>query len=370
MNNNYRLLLVGNYSGNGGVQTHIKWLLKILEKEKIKTLFVSTYYCSHASEYDSNFIEIFNLRKNNKNPNNGFVSNLTNLLRFTRKIREFAPDIYLTVGTGWNTVIPIFVTPIKRKIFHEVTSGYVHRWNDSRKIVKLFFDEVISHTSITAKNFTDSLNWNKEIEVLSAIPEPLEQVASLPQITTTKAVNLGSAKAAFFGRLESHKQPFWLVQQWNTLKEFLSELHLYGTGSEQKQIEEYIKTQKIGDRVKCFGRYPDGQGYVDLLSQYDLTLLPTIQGEGAPLVLLESMACGVPFVTHNIGGIADYGKNNPNVLIVSPQENNFVKAVQRMTEMLSKQQIKQSQLQEFYLQNYSYQVLKQAWLSYLCNQNQ
>jgi glycosyltransferase involved in cell wall biosynthesis len=163
----------------------------------------------------------------------------------------------------------------------------------------------------------------------------------------------------------------------------LAELHIHGSRPEESLIRDYIKARGIGDRVKCWGRYPDGQEYVDLLSSYDLTLLPTIGAEGSPLVLLESMACGVPFVAYGVGGIPDYGDNNPDVMIVPPEPwvtdqareyttttptgetKAFLKAVKLMAEKLALGEVNQQRLQQFYFEHYSYQVLKRLWLSYL-----
>lgn len=372
-----KVMLAGHIIGQGGIQSHLRWLAQALTEAQIETTIVSLGMSQASSE---NLQEIQRLR------DQGIAINICScyspqsrrfvwqkIQRFTEiktLIEEFTPDIYLAVGTGWNLFIPPLLSKGKRKcVFHEVMSGVPSGWQDSRWCVRGWFDEVIGQSPKVAQTFARCFGWKKSVSALPALPEPLELTASLPQVNQ-KTVPLGTAKAALFSRLVPHKQAFWLVQQWDLLQDVLGELHIHGTGPEEYPIGEYIEAKGISDRVKCFGRYPEGQAYVDLLSSYDLTLLPTIGAEGAPLVLLESMACGVPFVTHDIGGIADYGKNNPNVLIVSPQENNFVKAVQRMTEMLSKQQIRQSQLQEYYLQNYSYKVLKQAWLSYLCNQNQ
>ncbi|NJL53105.1 MAG: glycosyltransferase [Hydrococcus sp. SU_1_0] len=251
--------------------------------------------------------------------------------------------------------------------------------------VKWWFDDVVGQSSCVAQNFAESFKWNKPVLSIPAIPEPLELTATLPK-PTVKKVELGTAKAALFSRLVPWKKALWLVQQWDDLKDVLSELHIYGTGPEEVIIRELIEFQKIGDRVKCFGRYPEGQAYVDLLSSYDLTLLPTVGPEGAPLVLLESMACGVPFVAYGVGGIPDYGIDNPNSIVVLPEPwltdqareyaksdrsqsiSAFVEGVQQMTQKLARGEINQMQLQQYYLDRYSYQVLKQAWVSYLCPQ--
>jgi glycosyltransferase involved in cell wall biosynthesis len=230
----------------------------------------------------------------------------------------------------------------------------------------LWFDEVVGQSPTVAKTFAKCFGWKKPIPAIPAIPEPLEVTASLPK-QIPRTVEFGKARAAVFSRLVPHKQAFWLVQQWDLLKDVLGELHIHGSGSEEPLIRDYISSRGLGDRVKCFGRYPEGQAYVDLLSSYDLTLLPTIGAEGAPLVLLESMACGVPFVAYGVGGILDYSVDNPNCLIVPPVPEAFISGVKQMVHRLAQGQVNRAQLQQFYRERYSYTILKKAWLSYLCN---
>jgi glycosyltransferase involved in cell wall biosynthesis len=264
--------------------------------------------------------------------------------------------------------MPPILSGVKTKlIFYEVMCTDSSGWRDSRWIVRWFYDEIVGQSPIIATHFAQCFGWKQKTSVIPAIPEPLELSASLPQVITRK-VEFGKAKAAIFSRLVPHKQAFWLVQQWDLLKDILGEFHIYGTGPEESLIKDYINEKGIGDRVKCFGRYPEGQAYVDLLSSYDLTLLPTIGPEGVPLVLLESMACGVPFVAYGVGGIPDYGINNPNVVIVNPQHKAFISGVEQMSQNLAQGEINQQELQRFYLDNYSFKVLKKAWLSYLCQE--
>lgn len=371
-----KVMLAGHIIGQGGIQSHLRWLAQALTEAKIETTVVSL---GNVQLSTSNLQEIQKLEEQgiaiNISTDNTPQSQLfpwQKVQRFQEiktLIEDFAPDIYLAVGVGWNLFVPPLLSRGKRKcVFHEVMSGVPNSWKDSRWCVRGWFDEVVGQSPQVAKAFASCFGWKKNVSALPAIPEPLELTASLPQLSQ-KTVPLGTAKAALFSRLVPHKQAFWLVQQWDLLKDVLGELHIHGTGSEEPLIREYIAAKGIGDRIKCFGRYPEGQAYVDLLSNYDLTLLPTIGAEGAPLVLLESMACGVPFVAYGVGGIPDYGVNNPNVIVVSPDDKQFVAGVKQMVEMLANSQIDRPKLQQFYLQNYSYQVLKQAWLDYLCQQN-
>jgi glycosyltransferase involved in cell wall biosynthesis len=378
-----KILLVGYLLGQGGIQSHLKWLSRALGEEGVEVLALSlgSHKSSSANLHDlqpflnSNSHFICCTPYKSQTPDLGF-SKFRRLAEIRAIIQQFSPDAYLAVGTGWNLFIPLILAGIKtRRIFHEVMSGVPSGWRDSRWSVRWYFDEIVGQSPTVAKTFAECFGWKKAISAIPAMPEPLEITASLPQVTAKK-IEIGKAKAALFSRLVPHKQAFWLVQQWDLLKDVLGELHIHGSGPEEALIREYITLHGLGDRVKCFGRYPEGQAYVDLLSSYDLTLLPTVGAEGAPLVLLESMACGVPFVAYGVGGISDYGVDNSNVIIVPPeagvsnqqiQNKAFINAVIEISHKLSEGKINQIELQQFYIERYSYQVLKNAWLSYLCN---
>jgi glycosyltransferase involved in cell wall biosynthesis len=367
-----KVLLAGYLLGQGGIQSHMKWLAKSLGEEGVEVLAISLggIQCSSSEtkdleQFQSSNVRFIYLTPYENQKNNLGISKLQGLAEILSIIKEFAPDIYLAAGTGWNLFIPPLLTGTKiRKIFFELMSGEPCGWQDSRWIARWCFDEVVGQSPIVATTFANCFGWKKTILAIPAMPEPLEITASLP-IVFPKKTPIGTAKAALFSRLVPHKQAFWLVQQWDLLKDLLGELHIHGSGPEEALIKEYIRLHGLADRVKCFGRYPEGQDYVDLISSYDLTLLPTIGAEGAPLVLLESMACGVPFVAYGVGGIPDYGVDNPNVSIVDPQSNLFIANVRKVLLQLSEDEIDQLELQDHYFKHYSYSVLKQSWLSYL-----
>ncbi|UJB69823.1 glycosyltransferase [Acaryochloris sp. 'Moss Beach'] len=367
-----RILIAGILAGQGGIQSHIRWLAKALGEEGIEVLVLSLG-TSKSLPIDESFLKqswnnnvqlrfcaAYQTTTSNRN-----LGGLRRLQEIVEIIDEFDPDIYLAIGTGWNLFIPPLLSKAKPiRIFHEVMSGVPNGWQDSRWCVKLWFDEVIGQATPVSQAFSKEFGWKKEVSTLPAFPEPLEITANLPEVTAIK-VTKGKVKAALFSRLAPHKQAFWLVQQWSKLKEYLSELHIHGSGSDEDLIRSYIAKAGIGKEVKCLGRYPEGQAYVDLLSSYDLTLLPTIGAEGAPLVLLESMACGVPFLAYGVGGIPDYGRNNPDVRVVAPDDIRFFEGLEQITSAFTKGEIDQRRLQRFYFEHYSYEALKISWLNYL-----
>lgn len=284
--------------------------------------------------------------------------------RLVREIDNFGPDVLIGTGTSWHLGFLGLRLPAKvRKVFHEVMSGESRGAKDPRWLVRCFFNEVVGQSPRVARNFEKAFGWKKRLAAIPAFPEPLELTAKLPE-AKRHAVPLGTARAAFFSRLVEGKQAFWLVRQWAALKDLIGILHIHGRGPEQPAIEAFIEEHGLQDRVRCCGAYPSGQAYADLLSTYDLTLLPTVFPEGAPLVLLESMACGVPFVANGTGGIPDYVTGNPDCIVV-PGQAAFLDGVRQMVDALSSERIDQGRLQRFYLALYSQATIEKQWLDYL-----
>ncbi len=97
---------------------------------------------------------------------------------------------------------------------------------------------------------------------------------------------------------------------------------IVGKGPDQSSVQMRAQQLGIENNFKLTGFVKDE----DLPFYYnaaDFFMLPSKSGEGLPLVALEAMACGLPVVATNVGGISeilmdDYGKlvppNQPDLL--------------------------------------------------------
>jgi len=77
-----------------------------------------------------------------------------------------------------------------------------------------------------------------------------------------------------------------------------------GSGPDREKINAKIREFRLEKNFRLLGFVPDA----DLPHYYkaaDLFVLPSKSGEGMPLVLLEAMACGLPVVATNVGGVPE-----------------------------------------------------------------
>jgi N-acetyl-alpha-D-glucosaminyl L-malate synthase BshA len=83
--------------------------------------------------------------------------------------------------------------------------------------------------------------------------------------------------------------------------EIPARLLLVGDGPERVRAQELAQVQGVADRVIFLGKQ---NSVAELLACTDLFVLPSVS-EAFGLVALEAMACGVPVVTTNVGGLPE-----------------------------------------------------------------
>jgi N-acetyl-alpha-D-glucosaminyl L-malate synthase BshA len=83
--------------------------------------------------------------------------------------------------------------------------------------------------------------------------------------------------------------------------EIPSRLDLVGEGPERARIEDLVASLGLREHVRFLGERGD---LIALLQQSDLFLLPS-QTESFGLAALEAMACGVPVVASDVGGVSE-----------------------------------------------------------------
>jgi N-acetyl-alpha-D-glucosaminyl L-malate synthase BshA len=87
----------------------------------------------------------------------------------------------------------------------------------------------------------------------------------------------------------------------NIHKEIPSKLLMIGDGPERSEAEDQVRELGINDAVRFLGKL---EAVEEVLSVADLFLMPS-EAESFGLAALEAMACEVPVISTNIGGLPE-----------------------------------------------------------------
>ena len=91
---------------------------------------------------------------------------------------------------------------------------------------------------------------------------------------------------------------------------------IVGDGPEFESLKNLVKELQLEDTVHLLGLRYD---IPDLLSKWHIYAQPSIW-EGLCITVVEAMACGLPIIASNVGGIPESVIENQNGFIVSPKD--------------------------------------------------
>lgn len=121
-------------------------------------------------------------------------------------------------------------------------------------------------------------------------------------------------KIGFAGLIRERKGLEILISALTKL-DFQPELHVLGDfdcTKYQKDIFDLIEKHDQERQVIFHGFVSDVIGSI---LNFDVFVIPSLYGEGLPMVLLESMSVGVPVIASNIDGIPEAIEHNQNGLL-------------------------------------------------------
>jgi glycosyltransferase involved in cell wall biosynthesis len=103
----------------------------------------------------------------------------------------------------------------------------------------------------------------------------------------------------------------------------------FETAEYEQKIHQRVRQLGITDRVHWVGFTQDVPAE---LARMDLFVLPSLFGEGLPMVILEAMAAGVPIVATRVEGVPEAIRDGIEGLIASPNDpTDLARAIARFT---------------------------------------
>lgn len=148
----------------------------------------------------------------------------------------------------------------------------------------------------------------------------------------------------FVGRIEKAKGPELLLDCIPWLKEREYPFHIFfaGEGTYKTYLENTVMKRNFNASVTFLGhvRY---EVLPLLYNMSDVLVLPS-ETEGAPMVILESLACGTPVVASNVGAIPDLVADGINGIVLDDlsAENLAYGIIEILLSKLNRQEISKS----------------------------
>ena len=88
--------------------------------------------------------------------------------------------------------------------------------------------------------------------------------------------------------------------------------------------------------------------------------------ENLPVVILEALACGVPVISSDVGGIAEHIHDDNGLLVPARDEDALLKAFNTMLDNLKAKKYKTEALRDYAIKNFSYESVCKKVSRYLC----
>jgi len=167
-------------------------------------------------------------------------------------------------------------------------------------------------------------------------------------------------RVAFLGRYFRTKGVYRLLEIWSGFADRPIRLDFYGHGVEREGLEQEICRRGLEASVRVNGGWSTSEELASIMAATDLVVLPS-ETEGLPLVLLEAMAYGVPFVAGNVGAISSLAENNPDVRVVPLDNEAFAQAVREMECEIRAGKIVGRRLQDYHRARYGHERLAGLW---------
>jgi glycosyltransferase involved in cell wall biosynthesis len=131
-------------------------------------------------------------------------------------------------------------------------------------------------------------------------PDRLRCVPHFVDCATIDVKRHAGGDVAFAGRLSPEKGVDTLIQAVGRLGAFL---HVAGEGPEADRLAALAERDAPG-LVRFHGRLPRPQLH-ELLRTASVVAVPSRWHENQPMIVLEAMACGLPVVASDLGGLSE-----------------------------------------------------------------
>ncbi len=303
-----KVLLITTHINFGGISSYTFSLAKALINNGHEVV------CASASGemlplFKRNKIRTINIPINTKSELNPLI--IMSLIRLLMLNRTEKFDI-IHAHTRVTQVLASYLSKITKIPFVSTCHGFFRR-NLGRQLYPCWGDRVIAISEAVKKHLMIDFYVKEEKVKLVHNGIDINQF----KITAKRSdANYKSKTVGIIARLSTVKGHKYLIEAMaEVIREFDdARLFIFGQGKIKYELIKQAQSLKILKQVFFL---PSISNTAEVLQEIDIFVMPSIQ-EGLGLSILEALACGVPVVASNVGGIPSIIKHDVSGLLVEP----------------------------------------------------
>jgi glycosyltransferase involved in cell wall biosynthesis len=219
-----------------------------------------------------------------------------------RILWEFRPEIYLANGTGWLAPVLAVLLNTRRSYYYYLQHDEAASSFKRLKFLSLVFDHIGAVSPVSIIPLAKQVLPATGLAWLPQYTEPEARYAYCPNKST------GRIKVGFVGALTKSKGIELLITMWRHMRTD-GDLLVVGNGPELTKVlaAQSESADSSYGRVLYEGYFDARESdsfFAKFSEQVDFFVCPiTVPGDGIPTVILKMLACGVPVITTDLGGM-------------------------------------------------------------------
>ena len=171
---------------------------------------------------------------------------------------------------------------------------------------------------------TERSDWLESMPALAAKSTSIYNSIKLGGVENAPHRPGGNLAAVFAGRLVPEKGIDTLLAVARA--DFSADFVVYGDGPLRRRVE----TEACENSRLVYGGVRDRNDWEEMYRQFDVLLLPSLEGEGMPMVMVEAMSMGVIPIATGIASIPEVLGKGERGIIVPPNDPDAILAALKM----------------------------------------
>lgn len=250
---------------------------------------------------------------------------------FSKKVRDYIAKSDFDIAYGQGSSLWTYVDVKKIPCIYN-THG-MQEYNDPRMLKRLEkpFHLVFNRKIARKSDAIISLGGTLTDEIIKFLKVRREKVHIIPNavdlelIDGFKPKNLKRGKNSFLfvGNVSYYKGVIDLVNAFKVLDSKV-ELNIIGAGD----LLNALKRENKDTRINFLGKVADQNKLFEFYWLSDAFVYPSLF-EGMPTAAIEAMACGLPIISTNIGGLPDLVDGRNGLIVPPGNPKIFAEAVRK-----------------------------------------